>query len=452
MLSVFLLCELTVRLFFSVEVSPRVMLYGTDWYRNSVPDDQESRHRRAATDERLRSETEAHLSLEAREDSVERHDNVQGEYSKFFPHEYKTTRDVDTGERIVTTINGAGFRGKDFSVEKAAGVVRIVTLGASSTFGFYNRDEDTYPVRLQGVLESRCPHVSFEVVNLGIPHLSSDMIAALYLAEGTRLSPDAVTFYEGRNDTVLDERYGEGAFARIRSAVVHRLLLAAFVDQALFGSRESVTSAGMAFEPYARARSDLFLGNLERIRASTESSGTFFILANQQAAASPGGPVSGIERMARQGITLASEADEIRRRFEAGEEIYSFEYSLLVHERLMRDAEAWAARRNVAFADVIAALDRDRHLLLSWVHLHPDANAVVAETLAVPLLQRFCRDVAARRRSDSGLRRRLGGKSDDNSHSWLNPFVRFRRSTTWSKDSARSSAASGSRAIGAPFS
>jgi hypothetical protein len=391
-LSVFFVCELTVRLFFAVEVSPRVLMYGTEWYRNNVPDDQERRNHRTAMDEGLRSGTEAHLSLEAREDSVERHVNVQGGYSKFFPHEHKTTRDVDTGERIVTTINGAGFRGKDFSREKASGVVRIVTLGASSTFGFYNRDEDTYPAQLQRILESRCSHVSFEVLNLGIPHSSSDMIAALYLAEGTRLSPDAVTFYEGRNDSVLNERYEEGAFARIRSVLARRLLFVAFVDQAVFGSREFVTPAGLAFEFHARTRRDFFLGNLERIRASTQNSGTFFILANQQAAASPGWPMSSSQRVARQGVTLASEAADIRRRFEAGEEIHSFEYDLLVHERLMRDAQAWAAERNVTFADVIAALDQERHLLLSWVHLHPDANAVVAETLAAPLLHRFCKE------------------------------------------------------------
>ena len=388
--SVLVLCELTVRVFFAVEVSPRVLLYGTSWYRNSVPDEQDLRNRRTATDEELRAETEAHLSQEAREDSVERHENVQGGYSKFFPYEYKTTRDVDTGERIVTTINGAGFRGNDFSVEKAPGVIRIVTLGASSTFGFYSRDQETYPFQLQGLLESRCPQVSWEVLNLGIPHSSSDMIASLYLAEGARLMPDAVTFYEGRNDSVLNERYASGVFVKIYSVLIHRLLFVAFADQALFGSRESITSAGMAFEPYAQVRSEFFLGNLERIRAATESSGALFIVANQQAAAAPGGPISSAERAARKGVTLASEAADVRRRFDAGEEVYSFEYSLLVHERLMRDEAIWAAEKQVTFVDVISALDQDRDLLLSWVHLHPRANTVVAETVAEPLLDRFC--------------------------------------------------------------
>ena len=71
---------------------------------------------------------------------------------------------------------------------------------------------------------------------------------------------------------------------------------------------------------------------------------------------------------------------------QAGEEITQFEYSLLVHERLMTDLEAWAVRHGVPFVDVITALNQDRHYLLSWVHLHPKANKQIAARLAEKIL------------------------------------------------------------------
>jgi hypothetical protein len=54
----------------------------------------------------------------------------------------------------------------------------------------------------------------------------------------------------------------------------------------------------------------------------------------------------------------------------------------------MHDLKQWAEKNNVPF--VIGALDQDRHYLLSWVHLHPEANRVVAAKLADPILKQFC--------------------------------------------------------------
>ena len=57
----------------------------------------------------------------------------------------------------------------------------------------------------------------------------------------------------------------------------------------------------------------------------------------------------------------------------------------------MQNLADWALRQNVPFVDVIAALDQDRQNLLSWVHLTPQANRVIAEKLAEPILSGFCR-------------------------------------------------------------
>lgn len=78
----------------------------------------------------------------------------------------------------------------------------MVTLGASSTFGYYTRDDETYPHYLERYLSQRLAAGSrAEVINLGIPHLRSEEILALFRAEGLPLDPDVVTVYLGANDS-----------------------------------------------------------------------------------------------------------------------------------------------------------------------------------------------------------------------------------------------------------
>src|SRR5437764_520126 len=60
---------------------------------------------------------------------------------------------------------------------------------------------------------------------------------------------------------------------------------------------------------------------------------------------------------------------------------------LLIHARMMQDLRAWAARSDVGFVDVIAALDHDRDLLVNWVHLRAEGNRKLAEALAPEVLR-----------------------------------------------------------------
>jgi hypothetical protein len=71
-------------------------------------------------------------------------------------------RDPDTQEPYRVTINSRGFRGKEFSDEKKPGVIRVITLGESSTFGLHARDDETYPYDLEHFLNKDCPGRAFE--------------------------------------------------------------------------------------------------------------------------------------------------------------------------------------------------------------------------------------------------------------------------------------------------
>ncbi|HEY5998001.1 MAG TPA: SGNH/GDSL hydrolase family protein [bacterium] len=386
------LAELGIRVWVSHEIGPRALLYGTAWDRNTNPDQAERRWRRTVTDERFRRDNEQHELAESRPDSVERLGDQHTGYAKFFPNETKSTRDVETGERIRVTINSHGFRGQEFGTQKPPDVVRVLTLGSSSTFGYYDRDDETYPFYLERFLNDRCAGTRrFEVINFGIPHETSGETAALFLAEGLPLAPDAVTFYDGRNDTVgtvVPTTWG----GRARLALTAHSLLALFVDRVLIGGHDIVDEAADKFDLDADLRSAIFLRNLEVIREACAALGIHLVVANQQATAAAPYPRPLRERLGRRGVTYAEEADRLAARMAWGSAIDYYEYALLLHRRLMDDLRGWARTRSVPFVDVIAALDHDRDQLVSWVHLTPAANRVVAGLFAEELARRFCPD------------------------------------------------------------
>ena len=54
------------------------------------------------------------------------------------------------------TINAHGSRGSEFSAQKPADVVRILSLGDSRTFGWGVADGETFSARLQELLQRAC--------------------------------------------------------------------------------------------------------------------------------------------------------------------------------------------------------------------------------------------------------------------------------------------------------
>jgi lysophospholipase L1-like esterase len=95
--------------------------------------------------------------------------------------------------------NAFGMRDGDVSREKQAGVLRIACLGDSSTFGYNVEQDETYPRRLQALLDAEYPG-KFQVLNFGIPgHTSLHGVETLK-HRALAFHPDVVTFAFGTND------------------------------------------------------------------------------------------------------------------------------------------------------------------------------------------------------------------------------------------------------------
>lgn len=372
-----LVLELGARLVLSLRVGPSVLLHGTGLERREV-------------------EGPAPMpslgAVEEGKHTVKDHDNRQPGYSKYFPNQRRVDTDRETGESFRVSINASGFRGADFPSSRTASTLRVVTLGASSTFGYYNRDADTYPAELARRLAAGCPGRSVEVLNLGIPHLTSDQIRALFFAEALALEPDVVTFYEGMNDAVQvvgaveDARRDGPRFVKYLRSQVPRL--AAYTVS--FTLLEAVLRDGEVgfpralFERKAGAAGEVFVGHLAAIESACGERGIGFVAATQQAQS-----VS-LERSALADVRYAEEIAQVEARGARTEELRWEEIAFLAHDVLMEALVAWTAREQLPLADARAAMDHDRSVLVSWVHLSPEGNRRVAESLAQEILPRWC--------------------------------------------------------------
>jgi hypothetical protein len=119
-------------------------------------------------------------------------------------------------------INAVGARGPEIAHAKAPGVIRILAVGGSSTFGTVVEDKDTWPAQLQAVLNAGLPGTTnegarYEVLNYGLPGYSTGQAAHLARSTLDLLTPDLVIvqIYNGcvRNYLPQDPRVEDPALA-----------------------------------------------------------------------------------------------------------------------------------------------------------------------------------------------------------------------------------------------
>jgi hypothetical protein len=280
----------------------------------------------------------------------------------------------------------------------------VLTLGASSTFGFFNKDDENYPYLLEQRLNKLCHGPKrFEVINFAIPDAIAFEIRAMFVAEGLDLDPDVVTFYEGRNDSarlrptdfqqarrnVTSMGWGHEAW----NAMTRALILARFVDEQFAAHTQvSADDALDSLRDASAITSKSFLSGLDKIRKAAERRNILFIVANQQANSKSWFGIPAAKRISQKGVTYSDEVAGIKRILQRGEPISGYEFNFLIHARLMRDLRNWAEKNRLPFVDLISLLDQERHHMVSWVHLDAYANGLVADALAHEILQHgLCR-------------------------------------------------------------
>jgi lysophospholipase L1-like esterase len=97
-----------------------------------------------------------------------------------------------------TTINSAGYRGREVGAARTPGRTRVVMLGDSITFGYGVRDGETF----SAVLETIDPRL--EVVNLGVQGYGTDQELLKLEREGLAFAPDVVVLNVCLANDLLD--------------------------------------------------------------------------------------------------------------------------------------------------------------------------------------------------------------------------------------------------------
>ena len=108
-------------------------------------------------------------------------------------------------------MNGLGTRGSEAAVAPAPGTIRVITVGASETFGMRESPNKEYPQQLADSLNARlrrdvchAPNTRFEVLNAGFAGMSLPTIQQDVRNRLARLHPSIITVYPSPVGYLLD--------------------------------------------------------------------------------------------------------------------------------------------------------------------------------------------------------------------------------------------------------
>lgn len=137
-------------------------------------------------------------------------------HHKLLPDSYSTIQQKDFS--YTQRVNKLGLRGAETSVEKPAGVFRILTLGDSFTMGKGVPDGETYSVFLEALLNQApggsCKWPTFEVLNGGVDSYAPILSNIELQRDLASLEPDLVIHSLDIGDLVQEAAYrGEAVYA-----------------------------------------------------------------------------------------------------------------------------------------------------------------------------------------------------------------------------------------------
>ena len=96
--------------------------------------------------------------------------------------------------------NRLGFRGKETTVEKPAGVFRIATTGGSTTYGAGITAEEAWPAQLERILHEDYGYTHVEVINTASTAYTTWNSLANFAFRVVDLKPDVLIVYHATND------------------------------------------------------------------------------------------------------------------------------------------------------------------------------------------------------------------------------------------------------------
>jgi lysophospholipase L1-like esterase len=321
----------------------------------------------------------------AADDNPEGHNEAFRGYSKFQPHRLLHQYGMFARPTPIHT-NSVGLRGPDFVREKPADAFRVICMGESSTFGFFDRDDFTYPALLERRFQQLGGNEGkrVEAINAGIPHANSDNILAMLKGELLSYRPDVLTVYAGFNDAVLtmDENWVQRTLrwmhAHLATYVALKRLSIAFGGPTLYsrwsGYLSDVDAASV------QRQIDLHVSryehNIREMVLLGRQNGARFIFIKQPITMTFYHPDANWKS-----LSYGQRVAEARQALQARGVATGDQAVLLVHSALMAVLDRLSGELSVPIVDNIAIMDRHPEFYASYVHITEDGNQALADAI-----------------------------------------------------------------------
>lgn len=326
-----------------------------------------------------------------------------GGYFKFPPS--KVIRQYGRLEGIPIRINNIGFRGPDFEVERPRDRFRIVAMGGSSTFGFYDRDEHTYPYLLEHRLRLSLPAHEIDVLNAGIPHADTGNVIAMLRDEILDYRPDVITMYAAYNNAgqvkATTRLQSLSRWMHVHSVTYMGLRLA---TSKVLGVTLGVGARGWA--GHLACASPAYIARQRELHVPTYHSDIVtFVELVRSAGATPILIRQPMTSRLSTGSTVPALSYEgeiayLSDRLRSGGCITPLEALVLIHKALIDDLDRVAAEQHVIMVDNVQIVDSNPDSFASQVHLTEAANARLADALHDAILPVVEERAATTARSD----------------------------------------------------
>ena len=318
------------------------------------------------------------------DDDPEGHSAARTGYFKFPPsrvlHQYGMF-----SQPTPIGIDSLGFRGADFLPTKPPNVFRVICMGESSTFGFFDRDEFTYPATLERLFRERRGKggSQVEVINTGIPHANSDNILAMFRTELLRYQPDIITVYAGYNDAafMMDENALQ---ATLRWVHAHFATYVALKRLMSYLGGPEMHSRWSRYLPSAdsgqvKHQIDLHVARYERnlraIVALAKANGIRVVFIKQPMT------IDYRREFVHNATPYHGQVADARNRLSQGSSLSGLQTTILVHSALMDVLTRLARELDIPIIDNIAIVDEHPEYFASYVHLTEQGNGALAEAL-----------------------------------------------------------------------
>ncbi len=116
----------------------------------------------------------------------------------------------ELGRRFKVSTNSRSLRYAEIPVGRQPRTVRILALGDSTTFGWGLEQDQTYPARLEHILQEKHPEVVIQVLNGGIPGYTSFQGLHHFKKNAAPYEPDIVLFgyivQDARKTAITDKQ------------------------------------------------------------------------------------------------------------------------------------------------------------------------------------------------------------------------------------------------------